>query len=153
MRIRLIALSAAALATVSLGLAGCSSETAAPTPASASVMGPVAPITAPAAPERVDAAAFSTVVAAPGVTVIDVRTPEEFSAGHIEGAVNYNVEGADFAAQIATLDPAGTYAVYCRSGNRSQVAVAGMSQAGINGIYELESGIVGWEEAGLPTVQ
>ncbi len=92
-------------------------------------------------------------VSSPGVTVIDVRTPEEFAQGHIEGAVNYNVEGPDFGAQIATLDPAGTYAVYCRSGNRSQVAVSEMSQAGVNGIYELESGIVGWESAGLPVVQ
>jgi phage shock protein E len=152
MRTRLLALSAAALATVSLGLAGCSSADSASTPASAAVQGPTAPVAAPAAPERVDAARFAEVVASPGVTTIDVRTPEEFAAGHIEGAVNYNVEGPDFAAQIAALDPAGTYAVYCRSGNRSQVAVAAMAQAGIPGIYELESGIVGWDEAGLPTV-
>ena len=107
---------------------------------------------APAAPERVDAAKFAEVVASPGVTNIDVRTPEEFAEGHIEGAVNYNVEGPDFATQIGGLDPAGTYAVYCRSGNRSQVAVAAMSQAGINGIYELETGITGWTDAGQPVV-
>ncbi|MFY9230830.1 MAG: rhodanese-like domain-containing protein, partial [Candidatus Nanopelagicales bacterium] len=59
----------------------------------------------------------------------------------------------DFLNQIAGLDPAGTYAVYCRSGNRSQVAVAEMSNAGINGIYELESGTTGWSQAGLPLVQ
>jgi rhodanese-related sulfurtransferase len=152
MRTRLLALSAAALAAAALGLAGCSSADSASAPASASVQGPAAPVAAPAAPERVDAARFAEVVASPGVTTIDVRTPEEFAAGHIEGAVNYNVEGPDFGAQIAALDPAGTYAVYCRSGNRSQVAVAAMAQAGIPGIYELESGIVGWDEAGLPTV-
>lgn len=149
---RILVLSAAALATVSLGLAGCSSSDPGTAAASASVQGPAAPIAAPAAPERVDAARFAEVVASPGVTTIDVRTPEEYAAGHIEGAINYNVEGPDFAAQIAGLDPAGTYAVYCRSGNRSQVAVAAMSEAGINGIYELESGITGWEAAGLPTV-
>ena len=152
MRTRLLALSAAALATVSLGLAGCSSSTDAAPAASAAVQGPAAPIAAPSAPERVDAARFAEVVASPGVTTIDVRTPEEFAGGHIEGAVNYNVEGPDFATQIGALDPAGTYAVYCRSGNRSQVAVGAMAQAGIPGIYELESGIVGWDEAGLPTV-
>lgn len=152
MRTRVLALTAAALATVSLGLAGCSSSDTSNAPASASVQGPAAPVAAPSAPERVDAARFAEVVASPGVVIVDVRTPEEFAAGHIEGAVNYNVEGPDFMNQIAGLDPAGTYAVYCRSGNRSQVAVAAMSQGGINGIYELESGIVGWEEAGLPTV-
>ena len=152
MRTRALALSVAALATVSIGLAGCSSSEAGTATAPATVQGPAAPVAAPSAPERVDAARFAEVVTSPGVTVIDVRTPEEFAAGHIEGAVNYNVEGPDFSAQIAGLDPAGTYAVYCRSGNRSQPAVAAMSQAGIPGIYELESGIVGWESAGLPIV-
>ncbi len=148
---RLLVLTAASLAALSLGLTGCSStETAAPVTAAA-VQGPAAAITPPTAPERVDAAMFATIVGGTGVTTIDVRTPEEFAAGHIEGAINYNVEGPDFAAQIAGLDPAGVYAVYCRSGNRSQAAVAAMSQAGINGIYELESGISGWEAAGLPT--
>jgi phage shock protein E len=154
MRNRALALSIAALATVSIGIAGCSSDSSdalAPA-AAAEAQGPAAAVAAPAAPERVDAARFAEVVTSPGVTVIDVRTPEEFAAGHIEGAVNYNVEGPDFSAQIAGLDPAGTYAVYCRSGNRSQPAVAAMSQAGIAGIYELESGIIGWDEAGLPTV-
>ena len=152
MRTRALALSVAALATVSIGLAGCSSTEATPPAATAAAQGPAAPVTAPSAPERVDAVRFAEVVASPGVTILDVRTPEEFAAGHIEGAINYNVEGPDFSAQIAGLDPAGTYAVYCRSGNRSQPAVAAMAQAGIPGIYELESGIIGWDEAGLPTV-
>ena len=146
MRTRLLALGTAVLATATLGLAGCSSapDSAPASPAAASA------VAAPASPQRVDAATFATVTASPGVTVIDVRTPEEFASGHIDGAVNMNVEGADFATQLAGLDPAATYAVYCRSGNRSQVAVAAMAQAGIPGIYELESGIVGWEEAGYP---
>lgn len=151
---RLVAASAAALSVLTIGLAGCSSDSSATKAfASTEVQGPAAAVAAPSAPERVDAAAFAEVVASPGVQIIDVRTPEEFAQGHIEGAVNYNVEGPDFLNQIAGLDPAGTYAVYCRSGNRSQVAVAAMSDGGINGIYELESGITGWEQAGLPVVQ
>lgn len=150
MRTRLVALSAAALSVLSFGLAGCSSaDTAAPAPA---IQGPAAAAVAPTAPERVDAATFASVVASSGVTIIDVRTPEEFAAGHLEGAVNYNVEGPDFPGQIATLDPAGVYAVYCRSGNRSQGAVAAMAGSGITGIYELADGIVSWEAAGLPIV-
>lgn len=154
MRNRHLVLAVALLSTASIGLAGCSSSDAAAPAASsaAAVQGPAAPVTAPAAPERVDAAAFASVVSAPGVTTIDVRTPEEFAAGHIEGAVNMNVEGPDFAAQVAGLDPAGVYAVYCRSGNRSQVAVSAMTQAGIVGIYELATGITGWQDAGLPVV-
>ena len=59
----------------------------------------------------------------------------------------------DFVAHVkkaASIDR--PIVIICRSGNRSQVAVAAMSEAGINGIYELESGIVGWDEAGFPTV-
>jgi rhodanese-related sulfurtransferase len=81
-----------------------------------------------------------------------VRTPEEFAQGHIAGAINYNVEDPMFAELVAGLDPAVTYAVYCRSGNRSQVAVEQMTGAGITSIYELADGIVGWEAAGYPTL-
>lgn len=151
MRNRLLVLSLATVAALSLGLSGCSSTDAA-APASAAVQGPAAPVTAPASPQRVDATEFSSIVTSPGVTVIDVRRPDEFAAGHVEGAVNYNVEGPDFATQIAALDPSGVYAVYCHSGNRSQVAVAAMADAGVTGIYELQTGIAGWEAAGLPTV-
>ena len=84
---------------------------------------------------------------------MDVRTPEEFAQGHIEGAVNIPVEYADFTDQVSQLDADGTYAVYCRSGNRSQTAVDQMSRVGINGIYELESGTNGWAAAGQPLVQ
>lgn len=109
-------------------------------------------VEAPNAPERVDADMFEAAVATPGVTIIDVRTPEEFAQSHIEGAVNYNVQGPDFANQIMGLDPAGIYAVYCQSGNRSQSAVSQMSGIGINSIFELESGITGWENAGFAVV-
>lgn len=103
-----------------------------------------------AAVTRVDANAFATTVADPAVVVLDVRTPEEFATGHLANAINVDASGDDFDARIAQLDPAKTYAVYCRSGNRSQVAVARMAEAGFTDIVELESGIVGWQAAGLP---
>jgi phage shock protein E len=141
-----VALAAAALAlTAPLTACSGSDTEAASTPVDVAVE-------APAAPGRVDAVMFSALVATAGVTVIDVRTPEEFAQGHIQGAVNYNVGGPDFANQIQGLDPAGIYAVYCQSGNRSQPAVAQMSSGGIDNIYELESGIGGWENAGFPVI-
>lgn len=151
MQKRLFAASAAVLATLTIGLAGCSSDSG--TTESAASQGPAAVVVAPSAPERVDVARFAEVIASPGVQIIDVRTPAEFAEGHIEGAVNFPVELPEFGGQIATLDPAGTYAVYCRSGNRSQVAVAAMADAGINGIYELQTGIADWAAAGQPVVQ
>ena len=62
--------------------------------------------------------------------MIDVRTPAEYAAGHLEGALNIDVESADFASRIASLDPQGRYVVYCRSGNRAGVAADEMARAG-----------------------
>ena len=139
-----VAFAAAALAFTA-PLAGCSSSDTANVPTDVAVG-------TPANLERVDANSFTSVVATPSITVIDVRTPGEFSRGHVDGAVNYNVEGPDFADQIMGLDPGGVYAVYCQSGNRSQVAVDQMASIGVNSIFELESGITGWESAGFPVV-
>lgn len=71
-----------------------------------------------------------------GRTVIDVRTPAEYAAGHLAGAINIDVEGADFAAGIAALDPAGKYFVYCRSGRRSAIAAEQMAKAGFADIVD-----------------
>ncbi len=126
LRVALLAIVAA------VALSACSSETQAPA----------------SAPEfdgdHVDAAAFAAATEVEGVTVIDVRSPEEFAQGHIPGAVNINVERADFAAQVASLDPDGDYAVYCRSGNRSRVAIDFMTQAGVTHTVGLEGGLGAW---------
>ena len=150
----LTSLAGAIALALTIGLSGCSSDSGAMENAQAAeVQRPAAPIEAPAAPVRVGVAEFADVIAAPGVTIIDVRTPEEFAEGHIDGAINIPVEYPDYMEQVSQLDPSGTYAVYCRSGNRSQPAVAGMVSAGITGIFELESGTVGWASEGQPLVQ
>ena len=66
----------------------------------------------------------------PGTVVIDVRTPAEFASGHLDGAVNIDVQSADFEARISELDPADTYFVYCRTGNRSGQAIDRMEGLG-----------------------
>jgi phage shock protein E len=150
---RILTAGAAVLAAVSMGLAGCSNSTSLETTASAAGQGPAAAPAKPESPVRVGVAEFASIVNAPGVTVLDVRTPEEFTAGHIEGAINIPVEYPDYLDRVGQLDPNGTYAVYCRSGNRSQPAVAGLASLGINGVFELESGTIGWTAEGQPLVQ
>jgi len=71
--------------------------------------------------------------------IIDVRTPEEFAAGHLEGAVLIDIKDASFDSKIAALDPDAVYIVYCRSGNRSAQAVERMRGAGIDDITDLGS--------------
>lgn len=104
----------------------------------------------PDAPVRVGVSEFAEIISAPGVTILDVRTPEEFASGHIAGAINIPVEYPDYIDRVSELDPNGIYAVYCRSGNRSQPAVAGLASVGVTGVYELESGTVGWTGEGQP---
>ena len=70
------------------------------------------------------------------LTVIDVRTPAEYAAGHIAGAQNIDVEAADFGTRIGALDKKATYLVYCRSGNRSGMAATQMAAAGFTSIVD-----------------
>ncbi|PZU41421.1 MAG: rhodanese-like domain-containing protein [Microbacterium sp.] len=71
--------------------------------------------------------------------IIDVRTPEEFAAGHLEGAVNIDVTASDFDALVSELDADGSYAVYCRTGNRSAQAVERMAGLGFDDVVDLGS--------------
>lgn len=88
--------------------------------------------------------------------VLDVRTAEEFNAGHIapSGAriLNIDISSGNFRGRIDQLDRNGKYLVYCRTGNRSRVAVEYMQSAGFEWIYHMDRGIVAWEAADLPVV-
>lgn len=85
--------------------------------------------------------------------VIDVRTPAEFSEGHLEGALLMDVQGMDFEDKIATLDTAGIYIVYCRSGNRSGQAIEKMKALGFNNLTNGGSVAEASSLTGLPIVQ
>jgi phage shock protein E len=70
--------------------------------------------------------------------VIDVRTPAETSAGHLDGSLLFDVQDPAFMDSLATLDKSADYYVYCRSGNRSGQAIQIMKDAGFTG--ELANG-------------
>ncbi|WP_370247362.1 rhodanese-like domain-containing protein [Nocardioides sp.] len=69
-----------------------------------------------------------------GAVLLDVRTPEEYEAGHIAGAINLDIEAPDADARLAELDPDARYVVYCRSGNRSTIAAQRMIDLGITDV-------------------
>lgn len=76
------------------------------------------------------------------IVILDVRTTEEYLAGHIEGALlipDYELE--DKAEEL--LDPSSTILIYCRSGNRSSKAAKALSQLGYKNIYDF-GGIIDW---------
>jgi len=85
--------------------------------------------------------------------ILDVRTPEEYQAGHIENAKNIDYSSQNFKDEIGKLDEAKTYFVYCRSGNKSKEAAKIMKDLGFENIYNLESGMSQWQAEGLPTIK
>ncbi len=128
---------------LALGATGCSSTTT-----EVSVTdGPTASA-APAVGEALSASDFAAALKRPGTTILDVRTPAEFAQGHLPGAINMDVEDPSFPQLAAALDPAGTYAIYCRSGNRSGVAVDYLAGQGFTSTYHLDGGIQDWQSSG-----
>ncbi len=81
----------------------------------------------------------------PEAVFLDVRTPEEFKEGHIEGAVLINFFDEDFKEQVATLNKEKPVYIYCRSGNRSQKAGLILTQMGFQEVYDIEAGYMGWQ--------
>ncbi len=81
--------------------------------------------------------------------LLDVRTPEEFASGHIEGASNISVQ--TLAQRLAEVPRDQPIVVYCRSGNRSAQAARILAQAGYTDVYDL-GGIITWQAAGYPVV-
>ena len=70
------------------------------------------------------------------VVVIDVRTPEEYEAGHVEGAVLLDLSGGVFEERIGDYDRDTTYVLYCRTGNRSAQAAAIMGELGFTDVRD-----------------
>ncbi len=80
--------------------------------------------------------------------LIDVRTPEEFSEGHLYNSLNINYNSNDFESQISKQDKTKTTYVYCLSGGRSAAAVNKMKSMGFTEVHNLEGGILKWKSAG-----
>lgn len=104
-----------------------------------------------AGPIEVDGAKAAEVLASdPSITVLDVRTAEEFAEGHIKGAVNIDFNADDFETKIAALDPAKPYLVHCASGGRSGQALPVFENLRFHRLYHLSSGFGGWVADGQP---
>jgi len=89
------------------------------------------------------------IASTPNAQIIDVRTPEEYTSGHVAHAVNMDINSADFADKINTLDKTKPVFVYCLSGGRSAGAVSMMQKSGFTTIYEMP-GMIAWNSANKP---
>lgn len=95
---------------------------------------------------RLDLTDFNRSIMADNIQLIDVRTPEEFEAGHIPKAININVlNPEDFQSQVECLDPEKPVYLYCKLGGRSKRAAKELEQIGFTQLYDLRGGYLLWK--------
>lgn len=127
------ALTAAAALLALTGLGACSARPAAhrEEPARSAGGEPANP-----PPGIVDARTARALVAG-GIRVVDVRTPAEFAAGHVPGAINIPFD--EIGRRAGEIGPTETpVLLYCRSGRRSGVAAETLRGLGYQKLYDLQ---------------
>lgn len=78
--------------------------------------------------------------------LLDVRTPEEYAGGHIEGAKNMDaMNHTVFQEDLKKLPQEDVYLVYCRTNNRSKYALEMMEREGFKNVTLLDGGYTAWE--------
>src|SRR5688572_4114139 len=98
--------------------------------------------------ETLNASEFKTKIETPDLQLIDIRTPEEFALGYIEGAENIDLYSPEFVQTVSKLDKEKPLALYCKSGGRSKDAMKMLANEGFKNIYALKGGLLAWEKAG-----
>ena len=87
------------------------------------------------------------------IQLVDVRTPKEFSEGHLKNAVNIDFFDASFMEDMGKLDKNKELYIYCRSGNRSGKASKKLKAAGFTKVYDLEGGIIKWNKNNFEVIK
>lgn len=82
--------------------------------------------------------------------VLDVRTPREFEAGHVPGAVNIPWQSPDFDKQVEKLDKSKIYLVHCYSGSRSAAATKEMTKLNFDHLFDFSGGMRAYQRAKMP---
>lgn len=103
--------------------------------------------------KEVSSAEAKELLASPpdGLIILDIRTPDEFRAGHIPDAVNLDFFSPRFELKLAELPKKTPILLYCRSGNRSAQALEYFEEAGLGPVYHLTKGFRQWQADGMPT--
>ena len=99
---------------------------------------------------HVDPAGAEKLIQEKRVVVLDIRTPAEFEAGHIAGAINLNFNDAEFSRKLDQLDKSRTYLVHCASGRRSTSSLETLRKLKFKSVVHLDGGLRAWEKAGNP---
>jgi thioredoxin 1 len=104
-------------------------------------------------PQHVDAVKFKEQIAKGDAILLDVRTPQEYSRGHIAGSTAINIADPAFVSKINLLQKDKTILIYCLTGSRSYAAANYMSKNGFKKIVNLQQGIMDWSQRGYALEQ
>ncbi|HEV7351403.1 thioredoxin domain-containing protein [Telluribacter sp.] len=83
-----------------------------------------------------------------GAQLLDVRTPAEYTQGHLPQAINMDFRNEAFAKEINNLDKTKPIYVYCLSGGRSAAAAQKLVEQGFKEVYDMQGGYLKWSAAG-----
>lgn len=116
-------------------------------------VGVAAETPAPIKPRQIQTEEFDQLRSKTNHVVLDVRSAEEFKAGHVKGAVNLNVQDPEFLKKAAELDRRKTYLVHCARGRRSAMASEQLTKAGFTNLLDFTGGFEAWKKAGKPVAK
>lgn len=85
----------------------------------------------------------------PNFIILDVRTPREYAAEHLTGAMNLDYYSSSFRTNLNQLDKSKTYLIYCHTGRRSGLTLDMMCDLGFSEVYDIAGGIAAWKAKGF----
>ncbi|SHE72116.1 thioredoxin [Mariniphaga anaerophila] len=103
--------------------------------------------------KNVGSKTFSQLIKTDAGIILDVRTPDEFSRGHIEGATNMDSESRELKKKLLLLSKEVPIYIYCLSGDRSRDVARVLTQNGYAKVYNLRRGTIEWRLLGYPLIK
>lgn len=104
------------------------------------------------APKQIDISAAQALLAEQpaGFVIVDVRTPDEYMQGHLQGARNLDYTSPTFLEEAKALPKDMPIMLYCRGGTRSAGAASLLQKEGFTSLMNMQGGLEAWQRAGLP---
>ncbi len=95
--------------------------------------------------------AFDSLLKTTNITLLDVRTEEEYKEAHLTNSINIDIYDQSFIDKVQnTIPKTSPIAIYCRSGRRSLHAAQLLKEEGYQ-VYNLKGGILDWQAKGYKT--
>jgi rhodanese-related sulfurtransferase len=103
--------------------------------------------------KEIDVAGTTAAIKAGGIVLVDVREPDEYRNGHIDGAINIPRGVAEMGVPQMVSDPRARIICYCAGGNRSALVADNLRQMGWENIESMSGGYQTWVRSGQPVVR